>query len=50
MIQLSAVTKRFGDRTLLNDVTWQLGPGDRVGLCGPNGAGKTTLLRLMVGE
>ena len=50
MIQLSAVTKRFGDRTLLNDVTWQLGSGDRVGLCGPNGAGKTTLLRMMVGE
>ena len=50
MIQLSALTKRFGDRTLLKDVTWQLGPGDRVGLCGPNGAGKTTLLKMMVGS
>ena len=49
MIQLSGLTKRFGDRTLLQEVTWQLGAGDRVGLCGPNGAGKTTLLRMMTG-
>jgi ABC transport system ATP-binding/permease protein len=44
------VTVRFGDRTLLDDVTWRLGPGDRVGLVGVNGSGKTTLLRLLLGE
>ena len=49
MIQLSGITKTFGDRTLLERVTWQIGDGDRVGLCGPNGAGKTTLLRMLDG-
>jgi ATP-binding cassette subfamily F protein 3 len=49
MIQLSGLTKRFGDRILLDDVTWQVGDGDRVGLAGPNGAGKTTLLRILAG-
>lgn len=49
MIQLSAVHKSFGARVLLDDVTWQVGTGDRVGVCGPNGAGKTTLLRMMGG-
>ena len=29
------VTVRFGERTLLDDVTWRLGPGDRIGLLGP---------------
>ena len=49
MIQLSDLTKSFGDRTLLDHVTWQIGDGDRVGLCGPNGAGKTTLLKMLAG-
>ena len=49
MIQLSELTKAFGDRTLLEGVTWQIGDGDRVGLCGPNGAGKTTLLKMLAG-
>ena len=49
MIQLAGVTKRFGDRVLLDEVTWQVSSGDRVGLCGPNGAGKTTLLRMLAG-
>jgi ATP-binding cassette subfamily F protein uup len=44
------VTVVLGDRTLLRDITWRLGPGDRVGVLGPNGAGKTTLLRLLIGE
>ena len=47
MIQLSELTKRFGDRVLFDHVTWQITDGERVGLCGPNGAGKTTLLRMM---
>ena len=49
MIQLADISKSFGDRTLLDHVTWQLGDGDRVGLCGPNGAGKTTLLKMLGG-
>jgi ATP-binding cassette subfamily F protein 3 len=49
MIQLSGLTKRFGDRVLLDNVTWQVGDGDRVGLAGPNGSGKTTLLRILAG-
>ena len=49
MIQLSELTKTFGDRTLFDRVTWQIGDGDRVGLCGPNGAGKTTLLKMLAG-
>ena len=49
MIQLSSLSKRFGDRVLLDTVTWYVGDRDRVGLCGPNGAGKTTLLRMLAG-
>jgi len=49
MIQLSGLTKSFGDRVLLDDVTWQIDDRERVGLCGPNGAGKTTLLRMLAG-
>ncbi len=37
-------------KSILNNVTWRLGPGDRIGLLGANGAGKTTLLGLMTGE
>ncbi|WP_461033649.1 ABC-F family ATP-binding cassette domain-containing protein, partial [Streptomyces mayteni] len=44
---LEDVTVRAGDRTLLSHLTWQLGPGDRIGLVGVNGAGKTSLLRAM---
>src|SRR5881227_3144634 len=47
MIQLSNLTKSFGDRVLLENVTWQITDRERVGLCGPNGAGKTTLLKMM---
>src|SRR2546423_9429334 len=49
MIQLRGLTKAFGDRVLLDRVTWQITDGERAGLCGPNGAGKTTLLRMMAG-
>src|SRR5947209_19980308 len=47
MIQLSNLTKSFGDRVLLENVTWQITDRERVGLCGPNGAGKPTLLKMM---
>ena len=49
MVQLSELTKTFGDRVLFDHVTWQITARERVGLCGPNGAGKTTLLRMMAG-
>jgi ATP-binding cassette subfamily F protein 3 len=49
MIQLSALNKSFGDRVLLEDVSWQIDDGERVGLSGPNGAGKTTLLKMLAG-
>jgi ATP-binding cassette subfamily F protein 3 len=49
VIQLAGLTKRYGDRVLLDQVTWQVSSGDRIGLCGPNGAGKTTLLRMLAG-
>jgi len=49
VLQLSNITKSFGERVLLDDVTWQITSGERVGLCGPNGAGKTTLLKMMAG-
>ncbi|MGE5291779.1 MAG: ABC-F family ATP-binding cassette domain-containing protein [Micromonosporaceae bacterium] len=46
---LHDVTVHAGERTLLDHVTWQLGPGERVGVVGANGSGKTTLLRLLDG-
>jgi ATP-binding cassette subfamily F protein uup len=39
-----------GEKQLLDDVYWNIGPGDRIGIVGINGAGKTTLLRTLVGE
>ena len=48
--ELESVTVYAGVRPVLSDLTWRLGPGDRVGLVGRNGAGKTTLLRLLAGE
>jgi ATP-binding cassette subfamily F protein 3 len=49
MIQLSALSKSFGDRVLIDSVSWQIDDGERVGLSGPNGAGKTTLLKMLAG-
>jgi ABC transport system ATP-binding/permease protein len=49
VVELEDVTVSAGERTLLDHVTWQLGPGDRVGVVGVNGTGKTTLLRLLSG-
>jgi ATP-binding cassette subfamily F protein uup len=50
VIDVEDATVVVGDRVLLDDVTWRLGPGDRVGLVGVNGSGKSTLLRLVAGQ
>jgi ABC transport system ATP-binding/permease protein len=48
--ELDNVTKRLGDRTLVDRLSLRVMRGDRLGLIGPNGAGKTTLLKLILGE
>ncbi|MFF0388928.1 ABC-F family ATP-binding cassette domain-containing protein [Kitasatospora sp. NPDC004615] len=47
VFDLEDVTVKAGEKLLLERLTWQLGPGDRIGLLGVNGAGKTSLLRAM---
>jgi ATP-binding cassette subfamily F protein uup len=50
VISASHVTKRFGERTVIDDFTLRIQRGDRIGIVGGNGAGKTTLLKLLTGE
>jgi ABC transport system ATP-binding/permease protein len=50
VLELDDVSVTAGDRRLLAEVSWHLGPGDRVGIVGVNGTGKTTLLRLLSGD
>jgi ATP-binding cassette subfamily F protein uup len=50
VVALAGVTERFGDTTVIDNVTWSIGPGDRFGILGENGSGKTTLLRLIQGS
>jgi ATP-binding cassette subfamily F protein 3 len=49
MIHVEGLTKRYGERVLLEDVSWHVKKRDRIGLSGPNGSGKTTLLRMLAG-
>jgi len=49
MIHVEGLGKRYGERVLLEDVSWHVRKRDRIGLAGPNGAGKTTLLRMLAG-
>ncbi|HEY1398709.1 ABC-F family ATP-binding cassette domain-containing protein, partial [Roseateles sp.] len=48
--ELEGVSKRFGDRVIVDGFTGTILRGDKVGLIGPNGAGKTTLLKMILGE
>ena len=50
VIEASGLTKAFGDKLLVENLTFQLPPAGIVGIIGPNGAGKTTLFRMIMGE
>src|SRR5271168_5230726 len=50
MISFSAINKQYGKQLIFVDASFQLNPGEKVGLVGPNGSGKTTLFRMIVGE
>ncbi len=50
VIEAEAISYGYGDTRVINQVTWRLGPGDRIALVGANGSGKSTLLRLLAGE
>src|ERR1051325_3294537 len=50
MISFSRISKQYGRQVLFVDASFQLNPGEKVGLVGPNGSGKTTLFRIGVGE
>ncbi|HRO22998.1 MAG TPA: energy-dependent translational throttle protein EttA [Promineifilum sp.] len=50
VIRAEKVDKAFGDRLLVDDMTFNIPPGAIVGVIGPNGAGKTTLFRMIVGQ
>jgi ATPase subunit of ABC transporter with duplicated ATPase domains len=50
VISFSNINKQYGRQLIFVDASFQLNPGEKVGLVGPNGAGKTTLFRMVVGE
>ena len=50
MISFSNINKQYGKQLVFVDASFQLNPGEKVGLVGPNGSGKTTLFRMIVGE
>ena len=50
VVQAENLTKGFGDRLLIEDLSFSLPPGGIIGVVGPNGAGKTTLFRMIAGE
>src|SRR5271154_4911480 len=50
MIAFSNINKQYGKQLVFVEASFQLNPGEKVGLVGPNGSGKTTLFRMVVGE
>src|SRR4249920_1480504 len=50
MISFFKVSKQYGKQILFVDASFQLNPGEKIGLVGPNGSGKTTLFRMITGE
>jgi len=50
VVSFTKVSKQYGRQILFVDASFQLNPGEKVGLVGPNGSGKTTLFRMIVGE
>lgn len=50
MIHLSSITKQYGNKVLYKNGSFQINPGEKIGLVGPNGAGKSTIFRIIVGE
>jgi ATPase subunit of ABC transporter with duplicated ATPase domains len=50
LISFSNINKQYGKQLIFVDASFQLNPGEKVGLVGPNGSGKTTLFRMVVGE
>ena len=49
LFSVDQLTKRYGDATVVNDVSFQIAPGECLGVIGPNGAGKTTTIRMCLG-
>src|SRR6188472_1439917 len=50
MVSFANVSKQYGRQILFVDASFQINPGEKVGLVGPNGSGKTTIFRLIAGE
>lgn len=50
MVHLSGISKQYGNKILFKNASFQINPGEKIGLVGPNGAGKTTIFRVIVDE
>ena len=50
LLGMQNLTFEFGARTIVEDATWHIQPGERIGLIGYNGTGKSTLLKVLTGD